>query len=150
MSKINLHMHSNHSLDGKLSPNEVINKALASEITYLSITDYDNCYAYLELALNNTLNSGTLVYGMKADTIINDVTYDILCYGFELENVRTWTREQYGIVATRQVKIYRNLVEKCKSLKLVLAESVPYNPEEKFAHAAIFRMLNISLKNKAF
>lgn len=49
-------MHSNYSLDGKLSPNEVINKVLASEITYLSITDHDNCDAYLELDLNNVLN----------------------------------------------------------------------------------------------
>ena len=84
MDNINLHTHSKHSLDGNLDINEIINKCLENKITYMSITDHDNCDVYFDLDLNKINGTSTLVYGMEADTVINNVTYDILCYGFEL------------------------------------------------------------------
>ena len=150
MSKINLHTHSNHSLDGILDINEIVNQCLANGISYLSITDHDNCDTYSDIDLNKISENGTLVYGMEADAIINNVTYDILCYGFELEKVSSWAKEQYGTIATRQMKIYNKLVEICKELNLVLDETIPYDPDKEFAHAAIFRMLSTTEENQRF
>lgn len=150
MNIINLHMHSNYSLDGNLDINTIVNKCLENGFSYVSVTDHDNCDTYLEFDSSRAINKGTLVYGMEADAIINDVTYDILCYGFELENVRIWAKEQYGTIASRQMKIYNKLVEVCNSLNLVLNDSTPYDSEKEFAHAAVFRMLNTTDKNKSF
>lgn len=150
MDNINLHTHSKHSLDGNLDINEIINKCLENKITYMSITDHDNCDVYFDLDLNKINGTSTLVYGMEADTVINNVTYDILCYGFELEKVSAWAKEQYGTIATRQMKIYNKLVDKCKELDILLDETTPYDSKEEFAHAAVFRMLSTTDKNKIF
>ena len=150
MSKTNLHTHSSHSLDGNFDINAIINQCLNDGVSYLSITDHDNCDVYGELNLDAIHSNGTLVYGMEADAIINDVTYDILCYGFELEKVSTWAKEQYGTIESRQAKIYNKLVEECKNLGLELDNEIPYNPDKEFAHAAIFRMLSTIDESKNF
>lgn len=150
MSKINLHTHSKYSLDGNLDINGIVNEGFTNGISYLSVTDHDNCCAYADLDFDNIDDAGTLVYGMEADAIINDVTYDILCYGFKLDKVSTWAKEQYGTIASRQMKIYAKLVERCNSLNLVLDDSIPYDSEKEFAHAAIFRMLGTTGKNQSF
>ena len=150
MSKINLHTHSSHSLDGNLDINVIVDQCLNNGVSYLSITDHDNCDVYRELNLDAIHSNGTLVYGMEADAIINNVTYDILCYGFELEKVSTWAKEQYGTIASRQSKIYNKLVEECKNLGLEPDNKIPYDSDKEFAHAAIFRMLSTTDENKKF
>lgn len=42
---IDLHCHSNFS-DGDLSPSELLNKAENMGLSYFSITDHNNCFAY--------------------------------------------------------------------------------------------------------
>ena len=117
---INLHTHSSHSLDGNMNINDVVNQCLINKISYISITDHDNCDAYLEFDPNEINNNGTLIYGMEADAIINNITYDILCYGFELDKVRAWAKNQYGTIASRQTKIYNKLVEDLLPLQPLL------------------------------
>ena len=150
MNKVNLHMHTNHSLDGDVEVNDVINRCLENSISYISITDHDTCDAYMDIDLNKINNKGTLIYGMEADAIINGVTYDILCYGFDLDKVSDWAKEQYGTVETRQIKIYDKLVEDCNKLNLELDNSIPYDPKNEYAHAAIYRMLSVKEDNKSF
>ena len=150
MEKINLHTHSKHSLDGNLDINEIINEGFENGISYLSITDHDNCDTYLDLDTNRINKSGTVIYGMEADALINNVTYDILCYGFDIDKVNSWAKEQYGTIASRQTKIYKKLEELCKTLNIKLDTSTPYNPEKEFAHVAVFRMLETTTKNKEF
>lgn len=147
---INLHTHSNHSLDGNMNINDVVNQCLINKISYISITDHDNCDAYLEFDPNEINNNGTLIYGMEADAIINNITYDILCYGFELDKVRAWAKNQYGTIASRQTKIYNKLVEECKNLDLGMDNKIPYDSDKEFAHAAVFRMLSTTDENKKF
>ena len=150
MGKINLHTHSKHSLDGNLDINEIINKGFENGISYLSITDHDNCDTYLDLDTNKINKIGTVIYGMEADALINNVTYDILCYGFDIDKVNSWAKEQYGTIPSRQTKIYKKLEELCKTLNIKLDTSIPYNPEKEFAHAAVFRMLETTIENKEF
>jgi len=150
MERINLHTHSEYSLDGKLEINELINTSFNKGIVYLSITDHNNCDAYSEIDFNKINKSGTVIYGMEADALINNVTYDILCYGFDVKAVNSWAKQQYGTVASRQLKIYKKLEELCQESNLILDDSSPYNPENEFAHIAVFKMLETNLKNKEF
>ena len=93
MKKINLHTHSKYSLDAKLGINEIINQAFENGISYLSITDHDTCDAYLDLDVQKISNSGTIIYGMEADALVDNITYDILCYGFNIDKISLWAKE---------------------------------------------------------
>lgn len=46
MNKIDLHMHSHHSLDGEKTPEQLIALAKESNINYIAIADHNNCNAY--------------------------------------------------------------------------------------------------------
>ncbi len=48
------------------------------------------------------------------------------------------------------MKIYNKLVDKCKELNLLLDKTTSYDSKEEFAHAAVFRMLSTTNKNKIF
>ena len=150
MNKFNLHTHSKHSLDATLDINEILNEGFKKDINYLSVTDHNTCEAYLDLDKTKINGGGTLIYGMEADAVINNITYDILCYGFNLEPISNWAKEQYSDVATRQTKIYKKLEELCDTLNIKLDTSTPFNPQTEFAHAAVFRMLGTTPENKAF
>ena len=132
MNKINLHTHSKYSLDGTKNINDIINICFNNGIVYLAVTDHNNCDTYKDLDLNKIAKHGTLVYGMEADAIINNVTYDILCLGFEPSKVREWAHKQYGTILSRQTKIYNKLVEISNNLDLVL-NSVAYVSEKEDA-----------------
>jgi len=143
---INLHTHTNKSLDGILDVNEVLNICEENNISYVSITDHDTCDAYKDIKDNNY--TGTLITGIEADALIGKETYDILCYGFDLESVSKWAKEQYTTIEERQTKIFNILKQICEEQKIFLDESTPYNPKEEYAHAAIFRMLDSNFKEK--
>lgn len=143
---INLHTHSNHSLDGTLDVNEVLNICGKNNISYVSITDHDTCDAYNDIKENNF--KGTIIYGMEADALIGKETYDILCYGFNLENISNWTKKQYTTIQERQTKIFNVLKQICEEKDIALDDKIPYNPKDEYAHGAIFRMLEDSFKEK--
>ena len=143
---INLHTHTNKSLDGVLDVNDVLNICEENNISYVSITDHDTCDAYKDIKDNNF--TGTLIYGIEADALIGKETYDILCYGFNLKNVSEWAKNKYTTIEERQTIIFNELKQISKKQNIYLDESTPYNPKEEYAHAAIFRMLDNSFKEK--
>ena len=106
---INLHIHTNKSLDGVFDINEVLNMCEKNEISYVSITDHDTCDAYKEIKNNNF--TGKIVTGIEADALIGKETYDILCYGFELENVSKWAKDRFTTIEERQTKILVKIQE---------------------------------------
>ena len=147
-STLDLHMHSNHSLDGKLDINIILDKCAEKGIKVVSITDHDSCDVYLDI--NKTNFEGTIIYGMEADALVGKLTYDILCYDFDLEPVRKWAHSQYGTLESRQKKIFEKLCEICNKLDLKLDDSTPYQDQTEYAHAALFRMLENIPESKQF
>lgn len=143
---INLHTHTNKSLDGVLNVNDVLNICEENNIRYVSITDHDTCDAYKDIKNNNF--TGTIISGIEVDALIGKETYDILCYGFDLENIGKWAKKQYTTIEERQTKIFNVLKQICEEKGITLDETTPYNPKEEYAHGAIFRMLDDSFKEK--
>ena len=143
---INLHTHTNHSLDGVLDINDVLNICEKNNINYVSITDHDTCDAYDDIKDN--IFTGNIIYGIEADALIGQETYDILCYGFNLENVSKWAKKQYTTIEERQRKIFNELKQICKKHNIHLNETESYNPKKEYAHGAIFRMLDDNFKEK--
>ena len=147
-STLDLHMHSNHSLDGNLDVNIILDKCAEKGLKVVSITDHDSCDAILDI--NKTNFEGTIINGMEADALVGKLTYDILCYDFDLEPVSKWAHDQYGTCESRQTKIFDKLCEICNELGLKLDNSIPYQAESEYAHAALFRMLEVVPESKAY
>lgn len=57
--KIDLHMHSKHSVDGEHSPTELIKMAKANDLALVSLTDHDTIIGYSEF------KQAGLAYGVK-------------------------------------------------------------------------------------
>ena len=137
--KINLHTHSKFSLDGELEVQELIDYMKKNNCNIISITDHDTCDAYKYIEDDSNIQ---IITGMEADAIVNNHTYDFLCYDFDLDEVMTYAANRYETVEKRQQKIFNALVEQCQNNNIVLNNITSYQPQKEYAHAAIFRMLN--------
>lgn len=143
--KINLHTHSNYSLDGEYEVNELINVLKNNKYNIISITDHNTCEAYKDINVNEDIK---VITGIEADAIINDHTYDFLCYNFELDNILNYAKEKYQTVEKRQQKIFDKLVEICNEKNIELVDKTSYNPSREYAHFALYRMLPKVFLNK--
>ena len=137
--KINLHTHSNYSLDGELDVNNLINILKKNKFDIISITDHNTCEAYKYIKQNSDIK---IITGIEADAIVNNHTYDFLCYNFKLDEVDKYTKEKYESIEKRQRKIFNALVEIAQKNEIELFNTESYNANKEYAHAAIFRMLN--------
>ena len=149
-SILDLHMHSNHSLDGVYDINYILDKCQTKGIKVVSVTDHDSCDCYLDIDKEKTNFKGTIIYGMEADSLVGNKTYDILCYDFKPEKVREWAHGQYGTAESRQTKIFEKLVELCETLNIKIDDSNPYQPDTEYAHAALYRMLEVVPESKEY
>ena len=133
-------MHSNYSLDAEFDVNELIERFKSENFDLISITDHDTCEAYKKI--NNNDDVIKIITGIEADAIINDYTYDFLCYDFDLDRVYEYVCSKYKTVDKRQKKIFDALVMLCEEKDIKLSDLDSYNPHQEYAHAAIYRMLD--------
>ncbi len=143
--KINLHTHSNYSLDGEFDVQYLIEFLKKNDFDIISITDHDTCEAYKHIENETNIN---IITGIEADAIINNHTYDFLCYNFEFEEVYNYTKEKYETVDKRQLKIFNALVQKAKDNNINLSNIDSYDSKKEYAHAALFRMLDKNFLEK--
>lgn len=136
--KINLHTHSNYSLDGEFAVQYLIDFFKKNNFDIISITDHDTCEAYKHIEEDNNIK---IITGMEADAIVNNHTYDFLCYNFQIDEVYKYAKEKYESVDKRQEKIFKALVEKAKENNINLIGIDTFDSNKEYAHAAIFRML---------
>jgi predicted metal-dependent phosphoesterase TrpH len=85
--KADLHIHTNCS-DGKYSPVEMVQKAVAYGLDCISITDHDTMEAY-ETAMPEALRLGVeLLYGVEISAHVEGKEAHLLCYGIEPDHPR--------------------------------------------------------------
>lgn len=82
---IDLHMHSNFSLDGELTPKELIDLCIEKKLKLVSITDHNDCYAFLEVKDYAKAQGITLIPGIEIDCIYKDTPLHLLAYGIPPE-----------------------------------------------------------------
>ncbi len=143
--KINLHIHSNFSLDGELDVDDLMNFFKSNNFDIISITDHDTCEAYKYIKSDSNIK---IITGIEADAIVNNHTYDFLCYDFALDEVYKYAKEKYESVDKRQTKIFNALVEKAKNNNINLSNIESYDSKNEYAHAAIYRMLDKAFLEK--
>ena len=137
--KINLHTHSNKSLDGEYEVNELINILKDNDFDIISVTDHDTCDAYEQI---KEIPGIKVITGIEADGIANNHTYDFLCYNYDLDEVKEYVKRKYETVAKRQRRIFNALVEKANMLNIKLNNIDSYDENKEYAHSAIFKMLD--------
>ena len=137
--RIDLHSHSNYSLDGILEVDKLIELFKDNNIDVVSITDHDICEAYKHISDNLGIK---IIKGIEADAIVNNHTYDFLCYDFDLDDVYNYAINKYETIDKRQIMIFNALIAKCRENNIELTNEDSYKPKEEYAHAAIFRMLD--------
>ena len=143
--KINLHTHSNYSLDGEFDVQYLIEFLKKNDFDIISITDHDTCEAYKHIENETNIN---IITGIEADAIINNHTYDFLCYNFKFEEVYNYTKEKYETIDKRQLKIFNKKKKKAKDNNINLSNIDSYDSKKEYAHAALFRMLDKNFLEK--
>jgi len=105
---VDLHIHSWYS-DGTLSPAEIVEKAKAQNISLISICDHNLIDAYKELHDIQFIN------GVEINSVIDDIEYHILAYGFDMRNK-----------ALNELLEYNRSIHIDKGIKLIENISVDY------------------------
>lgn len=137
--KINLHTHSNFSLDGEFDVQYLINHLKENNFDIISITDHDTCEAYKHIKDSSNIK---IITGIEADAIVNNHTYDFLCYDFKLDEVYKYAKEKYETVDKRQIKIFDAMIKKAKELNINLSNIDSYDSKKEYAHTALYRILD--------
>lgn len=83
MKYADLHIHSNYS-DGKLTPEEIINKARSLGVKGISITDHDSISS--QLNIKKKYDDIDIISGIELSTEYNDLELHVLGYFIDIEN----------------------------------------------------------------
>ncbi len=79
---VDLHIHSNCS-DGKMTPEEIVQKAKEKGLTYFSICDHNTLEAYKNPEI---LNNKSIIPGVEFDCWYQGVLIHVLGYGIDVKN----------------------------------------------------------------
>ena len=120
---IDLHCHSTFS-DGELKPNELLQEAEKLGLSYFSITDHNNCFAYQNI--NKKFFNGKLITGVELGTSFDGQIIEILGYGMDINEINNWRKieekkepEYERIVYDRLEEIFeKNNIHYSKNAKL--------------------------------
>ncbi len=118
---LDLHCHSNFS-DGEFSPNELLKKAQELQLTYFSITDHNNCFAYENM--DRSIFSGKLICGVEITTSFEEQIIEILGYGIDIEPINKWNAKEKIKQPQHAKEVYHKL------LKLFKEQGISYTKSE--------------------
>lgn len=121
MKKIDLHMHSNFSDDGELTPQEIIDKAINNNMDIISITDHNSIKANA-IALDYIKDKKIkYIPGIEIDCQYNGLNLHLLGYNFDFTKDCFSELEEKIINEEKQAGLER--MEKIKEItKLYLDE----------------------------
>lgn len=150
---IDLHIHTKYS-DGTYTVKEVLQKAESLGLSYISITDHDNCKAYNEfenLEIKDYF-SGKLIQGIELKTLYNGRLIEILGYNYNKEILEKWLEDFYKNRQRKdtQKKYFNILYDACIKIGLEMQpkDTIIWNPENDWASVIIYKELKSHEENK--
>lgn len=82
---VDLHIHS-YASDGTYTPQEIIDKAMAKDISIIALTDHNTMKNSKEISLLAEQNGITAINGIELDTVLNDEKYHVLGLKVDYDN----------------------------------------------------------------
>lgn len=150
---IDLHIHTNNS-DGTDTVEELLKKAEALKLEYISITDHDNCNGYEQLKKIKISDyfSGKIIPGIEIKCTYQKRTIEVLGYKINTDIMNKWMQEFYKDKQrdTLQIKYFNLLYEKCKKMGLILSDKdkIIWNPKNDWASFTIYSELKKHPENQ--
>lgn len=151
---IDLHIHTTYS-DGADSLIDVLKKAEEKGLSYISITDHDNCNAYKELKNIDVKKyyTGTIIPGIEIKCSYKGRLIEILGYKIDTEKMQDWADVYYKDKTKKQLqkKYFSILYKNCKEMGLKFSEDFEnsFNPEKEWASVCIYKELIKYEENKS-
>ena len=135
--KINLHTHTDYSIDGSISVRDLMIAAEQEGFEYFSITDHNSVDAYYDEAINKPF-TGKLIVGIELDALIDDVGIEILGYNIDLEKINKWCLKTYGNRNKLHQAMFNELERLCDKHGLKRDRNIEYQPDLDYPHAGIY------------
>lgn len=146
---IDLHMHTTYS-DGTDSLKELLKKAQEKQISVISITDHNNCDAYIELEKLNVKDyfKGKIIAGIELNTKADGIPIEILGYNIDYNKMNELAKKTYLSFDKRNELEFERLVKKCKDYGIVLDDTINDYDRNDFASVAIHKSITSHEENK--
>ena len=147
-------MHTTYS-DGSDNLVEILKKAENLQLSYISITDHDNCKAYQELNQINVKQyfKGTIIPGIEIKCGYNGRLIEVLGYKIDTNKMNEWTNNFYKDKAKPilQQKYFDLLYDKCLKMNLVMSpkSEVEFDNQKDWASLAIYSEIKKHNENQA-
>ena len=117
--RADLHCHSTYS-DGTLSPKELVDLALSTGLSALSVTDHDSVNAYPEVFFEGEKKGLKIISGAEFSAAHRKTSVHILAYGFSYQHpALTQLCERHK---ERRSQRNRLILEKLAALKMPITE----------------------------
>lgn len=148
---IDLHMHTSYS-DGTDSLIEILQNCEKKGLSVISITDHNNCDAYIELERLNILDyfSGKIIPGIELNTKVEGVPIEILGYNIDYIKMNDLAKKTYLTPDKRNELEFERLVKKCNDYGIILDDNVIEKFDKNdFASVAIHRSITNHKENRA-
>lgn len=147
MTNIDLHMHSNISIDGEFTPETLMVKCHEKGLTIVSLTDHNSTRG-IEEAIDASKKLGIkLIPGIELDCSYKEVNLHLLGYGIDFNDPRFHVYEKY--VIEQEMKSSKDRIQLVRDLGIVLSDEDIENlaPDgvvtgEKIAEAALMDSRN--------
>lgn len=134
---IDLHIHTKYSA-GTDTIEEILEKAEALNLSYISITDHNTVDNYHDVLSNRQLFSGKIIPGVELTTYYQNELIDILAYGFNIDKMRTQIRRHVMSFEKRRNKEVKMLVKHFKKLGFTINE-IDYLSDKEISLKAFYR-----------
>lgn len=101
MSTIDLHIHSNISLDGSCSIEEIMQKAKENNMKTIAITDHNSIRGIKEAIELSKKYNIEVIPGIEIDCTFNEIDFHMTCYSMNYEDKRYLEIENYYLKQNR-------------------------------------------------
>lgn len=120
MSCIDLHIHSNSSLDGELSVEQILALSDEKELSVISVTDH-NSITGVKHALEIAHRSGiTVLPGIEIDCVFHELNLHVLGYGIDVEQAVFVELEQTAL--EQEYAFFPSFITRLQELGLTIDE----------------------------
>lgn len=128
---IDIHSHTTYS-DGSSSVEELLEEAQKIHLSLLSITDHNTIQAHFELQNSNIRNKfhGKIISGIEITTTYNGEIVEVLGYGFNLETMQSFLKNNVLSFEEKQLKEYELIKNQYKKIGVIFDENnIQFNPK---------------------